>query len=53
MYRRAVPSYQLFGHQRFLAQPGVGALPLGRLMHLIELLGPKVAPFVRRETISE
>jgi probable LLM family oxidoreductase len=42
--------YQLFGHQRFLAQLGVGALPHPQVMRAIELLGTKVAPVVRRET---
>ncbi len=41
--------YQLFGHQRFLAQLGVGAIPHDKVMQSIELLGTQVAPVVRRE----
>lgn len=44
--------YELFHHDRFLAQLSVGALPHDQLMHAIELLGSKVAPVVRRETAA-
>lgn len=42
--------YELFHHDRFLAQLSVGALPHDQLMHAIELLGTSVAPVVRNET---
>ena len=42
--------HELFGHQRFLAQLTVGAMPHDRVMRAIELLGSVVAPVVRRET---
>ena len=42
--------YQLFRHDRFLAQMSVGTMPHALLMKSIELLGTKVAPIVRRET---
>ena len=42
--------HQLFGHQRFLAQLGVGAIPHDKVMRSIELLGTTVAPVIRRET---
>ncbi len=41
--------HEIFGHQRFLIQFSVGALPHAGLMHSIELFGTKVAPVVRRE----
>src|SRR6185437_11389028 len=44
--------YELFHHQRFLAQVSVGTMPHDRVMHAIELLGVAVAPVVRRETAA-
>ncbi|MDQ2713775.1 MAG: LLM class flavin-dependent oxidoreductase [Chloroflexota bacterium] len=41
---------KLFGHQRFLLQMTVGAIPHHKVLHAIELFGTKVAPVVRRET---
>jgi probable LLM family oxidoreductase len=40
--------HEIFGHQRFLAQISVGAMPHDQVMHAIELLGTKVAPAVRK-----
>jgi probable LLM family oxidoreductase len=40
--------HEIFGHQRFLCQFSVGALPHDKLMHSIELFGTKVAPAVRK-----
>lgn len=40
--------HSLFGHQRFLAQMDVGAVPHRELMESIELLGTVVAPAVRK-----
>jgi probable LLM family oxidoreductase len=40
--------HELFGHQRFLAQMSVGAMPHAKVMRAIELLGTQVAPAVRR-----
>jgi probable LLM family oxidoreductase len=42
--------YELFRHDRFLAQMDVGAVPHSAVMKSIELLGTQVAPVVRRET---
>jgi len=42
--------YELFHHDRFMAQLTVGSMPHDKVMHAIELLGTKVAPVVRRET---
>jgi probable LLM family oxidoreductase len=42
--------HEIFGHQRFLIQFSVGALPHAQVMRSIELFGTKVAPVVRRET---
>jgi alkanesulfonate monooxygenase SsuD/methylene tetrahydromethanopterin reductase-like flavin-dependent oxidoreductase (luciferase family) len=42
--------HEIFGHQRFLAQLGVGTLPHAKIMHAIELLGTIVAPAVRKAT---
>jgi probable LLM family oxidoreductase len=44
--------HEVFGHQRFLAQMSVGTLPHAQVMRAIELLGTKVAPAVRRATVS-
>jgi alkanesulfonate monooxygenase SsuD/methylene tetrahydromethanopterin reductase-like flavin-dependent oxidoreductase (luciferase family) len=41
--------YELFGHQRFLAQLSIGPVPHAQVMHAIELLGTVVAPAVRKE----
>ncbi len=41
--------YEIFGHQRFLAQLTVGSMPHDKTMRAIELLGTKVAPAVRQE----
>ncbi|HET8843018.1 MAG TPA: hypothetical protein VFN35_16260, partial [Ktedonobacteraceae bacterium] len=42
--------YEIFGHQRFLLQMSVGAMPHRNILHAIELFGTRVAPVVRRET---
>jgi probable LLM family oxidoreductase len=44
--------HELFGHERFLAQISVGAMPHDRVMRAIELLGTEVAPIVRQETVA-
>ncbi len=41
--------YDLFRHDRFVAQMGVGAQPHEEVLKAIELLGTKVAPAVRKE----
>jgi probable LLM family oxidoreductase len=41
--------YELFGHQRFLAQLDIGGLPFHKVAKSIELLATEVAPAVRRE----
>src|SRR4029078_4858941 len=40
--------HELFGHQRFLAQISVGAMPHPKVMRAIQLLGTQVAPAVRK-----
>ncbi|MGH2563412.1 MAG: LLM class flavin-dependent oxidoreductase [Ginsengibacter sp.] len=45
--------YELFGHTRFLAQMSLGAMPHGKILHAIELLGTKVAPEVKKYTSSK
>ncbi len=42
--------HKIFGHQRFLMQSSIGAMPHRQVLHAIELFGTKVAPVVRRET---
>ncbi len=42
--------HKIFGHQRFLMQASIGAMPHRQVLHAIELFGTKVAPVVRRET---
>jgi alkanesulfonate monooxygenase SsuD/methylene tetrahydromethanopterin reductase-like flavin-dependent oxidoreductase (luciferase family) len=44
--------HELFHHQRFLAQLGVGTIPHDKMMRAIELLGTEVAPVVRREVAA-
>jgi probable LLM family oxidoreductase len=44
--------HELFGHQRFLLQITVGALPHRQTMHAIELLATQVAPQVRKALAS-
>jgi probable LLM family oxidoreductase len=41
--------HEIFGHQRFLLQIGVGPMPHDRIMRAIELFGTEVAPRVRQE----
>lgn len=41
--------HEVFGHQRFLAQLSVGAIPHDKMLRAIELFGTEVAPVVRRE----
>jgi probable LLM family oxidoreductase len=41
--------HDIFGHQRFLIQLGVGAIPHAKMMRAVELLGTRVAPVVRQE----
>ncbi len=41
--------HELFGHQRYLAQMSVGAVPHADVMRSIELFGTEVAPLVRDE----
>ncbi len=42
--------HEIFGHQRFLMQMSIGAIPHRDVLHAIELFGTRVAPVVRRET---
>ena len=39
--------HEIFGHDRFLVQFSVGAMPHAKIMRSIELLGTEVAPAVR------
>lgn len=41
--------HELFGHDRFLLQIGVGTLPHAKVLRAIELFGTEVAPVVRAE----
>ncbi len=42
--------HELFGHQRFMAQIDIGALPFAKVAAVIELLATEVAPVIRRAT---
>jgi probable LLM family oxidoreductase len=42
--------YELFGHNRFIAQIDIGAIPFHKVAEGIELLATEIAPVVRRET---
>lgn len=41
--------YELFGHQRFIAQMDIGGMPFEKVAENIERLAMEVAPVVRRE----
>ncbi|MEO8356894.1 MAG: LLM class flavin-dependent oxidoreductase [Chloroflexota bacterium] len=41
--------HEIFQHDRFLIQLGLGAIPHQKMMRAIELLGTRVAPVVRKE----
>jgi hypothetical protein len=41
--------HEFFGHDRFMAQISIGALPHDKAMRAIELFGTEVAPSVRKE----
>lgn len=41
--------HELFGHDRFLIQLGVGSIAHDKTMRAIELLGTRIAPVVREE----
>jgi probable LLM family oxidoreductase len=43
---KILAEHELFGHDRFLAQVSIGALPHARAMRAIELFGSEVAPVV-------
>ncbi len=45
---KILTEHELFGHDRFLAQVSIGALPHERAMRSIELFGGEVAPAVRK-----
>lgn len=40
--------HELFGHERFLAQLDIGAVPFNQAMHSLELLATKVMPAVKK-----
>lgn len=42
--------YELFGHQRFMAQIDIGGMPFKTVVENIERLATEVAPVIRRET---
>lgn len=42
--------YELFGHQRFIAQMDIGGMPFNKVAENIERLATEVAPVIRRET---
>ncbi|MDF2431323.1 MAG: hypothetical protein JWP44_954, partial [Mucilaginibacter sp.] len=44
--------YELYGHQRFLAQIDFGGIPFDKIAKVIELLATKVAPVIRKATIK-
>jgi probable LLM family oxidoreductase len=49
---KILAEHELFGHDRFLAQVSIGALPHARAMRAIELFGSEVAPAVREALTS-
>lgn len=47
---KILQQYELFGHQRFIAQMDIGGMPYKTVAENIEQLATEVAPVVRRET---
>lgn len=50
MVEKILHQYELFGHERFLAQMDIGGLPFKKVAESIEFFATKVAPIVRKET---
>ncbi|WP_424766867.1 LLM class flavin-dependent oxidoreductase [Paenibacillus sp. sgz302251] len=46
---KILAQHELFGHNRFMAQFDIGAVPYSKVAASIELLATKVAPVVKRE----
>jgi probable LLM family oxidoreductase len=47
---KVLREHEIFGHQRFLLQTSLGALPHREALRSIELFGTKVAPEIRKAT---
>ncbi|WP_066392626.1 LLM class flavin-dependent oxidoreductase [Neobacillus mesonae] len=47
---KILKQYELFGHQRFMAQMDIGGMPFKYVAQNIERLAVEIAPIVRRET---
>lgn len=47
---KILTQYEMFGHQRFLAQLDIGSVPFEKVAESIERLATEVAPVIRRET---
>lgn len=47
---KILQQYELYGHQRFIAQMDIGGMPFKQVAESIERLATEVAPVVRRET---
>lgn len=46
---KILQQYELYGHQRFIAQIDIGGMPFTKVAKNIEWLATKIAPVVRRE----
>ncbi|MGG3449285.1 LLM class flavin-dependent oxidoreductase [Domibacillus aminovorans] len=46
---KVMHQYELFGHQRFMAQMDIGGMPFNKVAKNIERLATEVAPVLRRE----
>jgi len=44
--------YEIFNHDRFLLQPGMGTMPHASVMEAIETFGARVAPVVRQSVLK-
>ncbi|MBS4179586.1 LLM class flavin-dependent oxidoreductase [Lederbergia citrea] len=47
---KILQQYELFGHQRFMAQIDIGGIPFKKVVEGIELLATEIAPIVRKDT---
>ncbi|MEQ6388160.1 LLM class flavin-dependent oxidoreductase [Bacillaceae bacterium S4-13-58] len=45
--------YELFGHQRYLAQIDLGGVPFDKLAKNIELIGTEILPAIRKHTAKK
>ena len=53
MIEKILYQYEMFGHQRYIAQMDFGGMPFDKLMKNIELIGNEILPAVKKYTAKE